>query len=305
MREHKGNSIISFPSTYVVIDTETTGLDCEYCDLIEVSAVKVTDDKELEQFSSLIKPDDFEGLPSFITELTGITDEMLLSAPSIKEVVPQFMDFIGSDILIGHNVNFDINFLYDAAEKCGYALSNDFVDTMRIARKQYPEMAHHRLRDLVKKFGITVNRCHRALDDVLATKACYNHMKADIIAGQGITEFCKRTVKQSYNDYIAGLVSPDNIDISNPIYNKSVVFTGTLSCMSRKEALALVSSMGGIPTNSVTSKTNYLVVGNEEFVASVKNGESNKIKKARELHAKGKDVTILSENTFFNMLSES
>lgn len=305
MRDFKGKSVIEFPDTYVVIDTETTGLDYEYCDLIEISAIRISHGNETGRFSSLVKPDDFDGLGSFITNLTGITDEMIYSAPSVHDVILQFMDFIGTDTLVGHNVNFDINFLYDAAEQNDRILSNSFVDTMRIARKLYPDMSHHRLQDLVEKFNIPTERSHRALDDVLATNACYQHMKADVLSKGDIDSFIHSFSKKKidYRDYIAGLVPPEDVDTTNPIYGKVVVFTGALSCMQRKEALSIVSSMGGIPAASVTSKTNYLVIGNEEFATSVKNGETTKMKKALELKEKGKDITTLSENSFFDLLS--
>ena len=111
LREQKGKSLIDIPNNYVVFDIETTGLDPEFDEIIEIGAVKIKDGIKIDTFNSLIKPE-YE-IDEFITELTGITNEMVENAPSIDEVLPKFMDFIKDYIIIGHNVNFDINFFYD------------------------------------------------------------------------------------------------------------------------------------------------------------------------------------------------
>ena len=315
-RPLKGKSIISFPNSYTIVDIETTGLDFEYCEIIEVAAVKYLDGFETNRFVSLVQPhlytcvdeDDHiatEYVDEFITSLTGITNELLTNAPIPQDVIPKLMNFISDDIIVGYNINIDINFLYDAAERTGNTLKNDFVDVMRLARKLYPEMKHHRLKDMIEKFQIDIKNKHRALDDALATAKCLEKILQNIDETQGRNTFIKSFQKRSYNyrDYIAGLVSKEDVDITNPIYGKTVVFTGALSSMTRKEALALVANLGGVPDNSVTAKTNFLVVGNEEFVSSVKNGKTNKMLKADRLKEKGNDIETISENTFLDIIN--
>lgn len=143
-RPEKGNSLIRFPSDFVVIDIETTGLYPKTDEIIELGAIRVRGYEIRERFSTLIKPS--APISAFISSLTGITNEMLEDAPSIEEVISDIRDCIGGDILVGHNVNFDINFLYDAMERSlDLPLGNDYVDTMRIARKALPDLPHHRL----------------------------------------------------------------------------------------------------------------------------------------------------------------
>jgi DNA polymerase-3 subunit epsilon len=121
-RTEKGKSLIAFPTDYTVIDIETTGLDLFYNSIIEVSAIRVRNSEVQDKFSSLIKPpkhysfedSDYYYVDEFITKLTGITNEMLDDAPEVTEVLPEFVESIGDDILIGHNVIFDINFPYAA-----------------------------------------------------------------------------------------------------------------------------------------------------------------------------------------------
>lgn len=187
----KGKSLIRFPESYVVIDIETTGLSPLCDEIIEISAIKVENNSIIETFSFLIKPK-CNSLSYFITKLTGITNKMLASAPSISEILPQFSEFIGDSILIGHNVNFDINFLYDEFQKIlKTKLNNDFVDTMQIARRLYPELAHHKLKDVAEKHGVCTKGAHRGLKDCEITQAVFVKMREDVIQKfQDINKFC-------------------------------------------------------------------------------------------------------------------
>lgn len=308
IREGKGKSLIAFPKEYVVVDIETTGLDFGFDYIIEVSGVKVKDDKIIDEFSSLLKPDFFESLPKFITELTGITDDMILSAPPRSEIIPRFIEFIGHDIIVGHCVHFDVNFLYDTARLYDIVLSNDMVDTYRISRKLYPDMEHHRLSDIAERLNVAQEIQHRALADVKTTFECYIKMKQKITDSDGIDAFVTsfhRNHSPSYEDYIKEMqVTASEIDDSNPFFGKVVVFTGELSSMKRRDALQIVLNLGGVPKDSVTKKTNFLVVGNEEFCESVKNGKTIKMQKAEAYAKKGVDIVTISEDTFFSMIRD-
>lgn len=307
MREHKGQSIISLPDEYVVIDTETTGLDYEFCEIIEVCALKICAGQVIDRFVSLIRPE-CGYVDDFITELTGITNEMLETAPSGDAVFPEFLAFIGSSVLIGHNANFDINFLYDATEKyCGTYLYNDFIDTLRISRKVFPALKHHRLSDIAEACQVSQENAHRAEADCIVTTKCYDYMRSLILSQSTEDEF-QRSFKlktKRYNDSLANITATvDEIDTTNPIYEKNVVFTGTLSCMERKAAFQIVANLGGIPQDSITMKTNYLVIGSAEFVKNVKDGKTAKMKKAESYQKKGHEILILSESAFFDMIHD-
>ncbi len=301
-RESRGSSIIALPDNYVCIDIETTGLSFEYDEIIEVSALKVCDQKIVDLYTTLIKPT--FPVPGYITALTGITNEMVSSAPQIEEILPVLYSFIGSSIVVGHNVSFDVNFLYDSFCRVGMTFSNDFIDTMRIARKLYPEMQHHRLVDLIEKLKVPRDRAHRSEDDAKATILCFESMKSEILSSIGQDAFIAKFRRHNKPRNILSdlLVPPEEVDDTNPIYGRSVCFTGALSRMQRKEALQIVVNFGGIPMDSVTKKTNFLVVGNEEFATTVKDGKTSKMKKAEELELKGCDIVTISEDTFFDLL---
>lgn len=300
-RQNKGNSLIEILSDYVAIDIETTGLDPRFDDIIEVAAIRVRNGVEVTTFQSLVNPGYV--IDDFITELTGITNDMLSTAPEISRVLPDFLDFIGSDTLIGHNVNFDVNFLYDASESLDFTLSNDFIDTMRISRRLFPEEPHHRLKDLHEKFGIEIGGAHRALVDCRICIGCYDklieHMQANNISPESLLP------KSKYSPRAADIsATNDQFDASHPFYGKVCVFTGALERMVRREAMQLVVNLGGICADGVTAKTNFLILGNNDYCASIKDGKSSKQKKAETYMLKGYDIQILSENAFYDMLEE-
>lgn len=175
-RPEKGKSLLEFPEDYVVVDLETTGLRPDLDEIIEIGAVRVQGQKVTESFNTLVYP--VNGIDPFITQLTGITPDMVEDSPRISNALSQLIRFVGDSIVVGHNVNFDINFLYDKCVECfGYGFSNDFIDTMRISRKLFPEYRHHRLCDLEERFDLHNEQAHRALSDVVTTNDCFQYMR--------------------------------------------------------------------------------------------------------------------------------
>ena len=181
VRKGKGKSVIDFPSTYTVLDIETTGLDPRYCEIIEISAMKYSSGQNIGTFSTLVKPS--EPIDEYITSLTGITNDMLKSAPDISETMQKFYNFVGSDLIVGYNVNFDINFLYDNLLNCrSLILSNSFIDVMRIARKILPGLKNHKQATVADHYGISTAGAHRAAVDCEICNAIFEKLQADILA---------------------------------------------------------------------------------------------------------------------------
>ncbi len=294
---HKGSSLLSFPTDYVVVDLETTGLDPSFDEIIEVAAVRVSGDEIVGEYTSLVKPE--QELDPYITELTGITPEMLETAPSLSDVLPAFLDFIKDAIVVGHNVNFDINFIYDASMRLLKSpFKNDFVDTMRISRNLFPDEKHHRLCDLIARFGIDTQVAHRAMADVLQTNACLQYMKA-YAETNGLVLTGGKHVTRAKN--ITTDVTDFNED--SPIFGKLFVFTGTLSKFTRAEAMQAVVDRGGQCADTVKKATDFLVIGGFEYCTTLKDGKSSKRKKAEMMKLDGSGIEIISENTFIDMLS--
>ena len=298
-RTNKGKSLIEALDNYVVVDLETTGLDPQWDSIIEVAAIRVENGIEICRYQSLVNPS-FD-IDSFITELTGITNEMLSDAPSLLDVLRDFVDFIDNNVIVAHNANFDVNFLYDkCSEFLDIEFSNDFVDTMRVSRRLYKDYPHHRLCDLVERFEIEGDMEHRALSDALKTYKCYEHMKSYAV-NHGI-------VFSSLYPSPSGLRAKDihasttEFGEGSPVHGKEFVFTGVLEKMLRRDAVQVVVNMGGMCGDSVTKRTNYLVLGNNDYCKTIKGGKSSKQKKAEKLKLSGLDIEIISENVFYGML---
>lgn len=178
-RAFKGKCLTTFPRSFVCIDIETTGLSPLYDDIIEVSGIRVENGNTTDTFSETINIG--RPLPPFITALTGITDNDLKISNSAENVLTRFCTFVGGDILLGHNVNFDINFLYDKClDKTGILFENDFVDTLKIGKRLLPHLKHHKLDDLAAYYNIPPRTLHRALGDCEMTVNCYFKMLSEI-----------------------------------------------------------------------------------------------------------------------------
>lgn len=171
-----GKSLNKFIDDYVLVDIETTGLSPIYDDIIEIGAIKVEKNKTVDEYNQLIKIDRI--LPSKIIELTGITDEMLATGKMPKTVLEEFIGFVGDNVIIGHNVNFDLGFLRDKCKKyLNYNLNNDYIDTLYLARKLVPNSYNHKLGTLAKLFNISYEGAHRGLKDVEITYEVYNKLR--------------------------------------------------------------------------------------------------------------------------------
>jgi len=162
---------------YIIFDTETTGLSPQLGDrIVEIAAVRVMNGEVIDQFHSLINPG--RPISPEAAKINGITQEMLVDAPLAAVVVPDFLKFVGSDILVAHNAEFDMAFLKREMELLGMDPSRlpNHMCTLEMARQNFPELQRHNLDVLIQHFGIRIENRHRALDDVLATVQVFLQM---------------------------------------------------------------------------------------------------------------------------------
>ena len=164
----KGREKVGFFDDYTMIDIETTGLSSYRDRITELGAVKVRNGQVVDTYSNLVINPKTNKVPAFITKLNGITEEKILAQGiPAEQAIHEFREFIGDDLIAGYNVNFDLNFTYDLAQKYHEAkLSNDYIDVLRLARTYYPGK-HNRLLDVMKRSGIAEVEQHRGLDDSL------------------------------------------------------------------------------------------------------------------------------------------
>lgn len=155
--------------TFCVLDLETTGAAPPGSAITEVGAVKLRGGECLGTFQTLVNPG--VGIPPEITVLTGITEAMVLPAPRIQAVLPSFLEFLGSSVIVGHNVRFDLRFLRSALADAGHGpLGNRWVDTCALARRLVrDEVPNCQLGTLADRMRLPHQPSHRALADALAT----------------------------------------------------------------------------------------------------------------------------------------
>lgn len=155
-------------ATYVVFDVETTGLSAVYDTIIELAGVKVHKGKIIDRFESFANP--HRPLSEEIINITGITDDMLVDAPEVDEVLTNFKDWMGDAVLVAHNASFDIGFLNQGFQKLGFdKIENPIIDTLEMARFLFPDLGNHRLNTLCKHLNIELVQHHRAIYDAEAT----------------------------------------------------------------------------------------------------------------------------------------
>lgn len=156
---------------YVVFDLETTGLDYNSCEIIEIGAVKIVNGKITETFSTLIKPT--KPIPEDATAVNNITNEMVEKAPSLQQVLPDFYKFTRNCALVAHNISFDSKFLIYYGEKCRYNFDNELVDSLAMSRKYLHTIKNHKLKTICEYLGVELINAHRALADTVATAKCF------------------------------------------------------------------------------------------------------------------------------------
>ena len=161
----QGKLLNEYIEDYVVFDLETTGVSPYNDEVIEISAVKARKGKVVEELSQLVNPK--RTIPFAASRVNNITDDMVSDAPFFDEVLRKFLEFVGEDVLVGHNIqSFDMKFIYRDCERYFHQLiTNDYVDTLILAKRCFPEWRHRRLGDLADYYGISTQGAHRALAD--------------------------------------------------------------------------------------------------------------------------------------------
>ena len=176
MAKAGGNLLNTYVADYVVFDLETTGISPKTDEVVEISAVKVEHGKVTDEFSTLVNPK--RRIPYGASRVNGITDDMVAEAPFFEQVLEEFLEFIEGFVLVGHNIaRFDMNFLYRDVEKYfERSLPNDYIDTLQMARRELPNLEHHRLTDLAEYYGISAEGAHRALNDCRMNQQIYEEL---------------------------------------------------------------------------------------------------------------------------------
>lgn len=157
----------SLDHTCVVFDIETTGFSPIKNKIIEIGAVKVENGKITDKFSTFVNPE--VPIPFEIEKLTSISDNMVLNAPTIEQVLPKFLEFCGDAVMVAHNASFDMSFMKHNALLLGMTFEPAILDTVSMARFLLPNLHRFKLDTVAKELKISLENHHRAVDDAGAT----------------------------------------------------------------------------------------------------------------------------------------
>ena len=210
----------SLDDTFVVFDIETTGLSKETESITEIGAVKVVDGKIIDRFSTFVNPE--RPIPTEITKLTGITNEMVADAPVITEILPKFLEFCQDAVLVAHNANFDTGFIrLNAERKCGIEVKNTVLDTLELSRALLPELKKHKLDIICEQLGVSLEGHHRAVNDAEATAEVFLKfidmlVEKEIYKVDDINVFSSQTVNyKKLKAYHAIILAKDYVGLRN------------------------------------------------------------------------------------------
>ena len=181
-----GDALLDPGTTYVVFDTETTGLSAAENELIEIAGVKMRGGEVIDTFAQLILPS--RPIDMKITEITNITNNMVADKPGVAEVLPRFRAFCGDAVLVAHNAEFDMSFLDATCARLGEErFLAPVIDTLALARFLFPNDRNHRLKTLAQKFDVKLVNHHRALADSEATGRVLYRLLEEAVGRHSIT----------------------------------------------------------------------------------------------------------------------
>lgn len=168
---------------YAIVDIETTGGLVKRDKITEIAIVLFDGDKVIDQYQTLVNPE--RSIPPYITDMTGITNDMVADAPLFCEVARDIVLKTEGAVFVAHNARFDYGFLREEFSRLGYTYTRKQLCTVRLSRKMLPQLKSHSLDSLIRHFSISVEQRHRALDDALATAEVFRRITN---TGEGIAE---------------------------------------------------------------------------------------------------------------------
>ena len=293
-RDTSGPSI-PLPSSYIVLDTETTGFSHLYDDIIQIGAIKVSNGEVVDTFNTYCKP--YKKINN--TEIHGITNEMVKDYKHAKEYMQSLLSFMEDLPVFIYNAPFDTRMINVELEN---NMQNQVIDILQLA-KQYDYREDYKLEHIKPTLNIEISS-HDALNDCITTDAYYKYL----IKEYSITNLptyislniddVKISRENHYAYEMLKTYIPNNYIDNDNLNGKSVCFTGNLESMSRCEAGKKVITNKGNYQDKVTMKTNILVVADFGYTTT-------KLKQAIDYNEAGKaDINIINEKEFLELFNE-
>jgi DNA polymerase-3 subunit epsilon len=303
---------------FIAIDFETANEKRSSACSIGLTVVR--DGEIVDSFSRLIRPPELR-FSRWNSNIHGLKEEDVKDAPTLDQVWPELLPLVENQLVVAHNASFDISVLRHSLHAVKVAVPRiKYLCSHHIARFVWPEFVSHSLGYVALKLDIPLSH-HEAESD---SRACAEIIRLALARAEVTTvgalaheldiSFGELLSAEDWTPVVAPTIRsnretleieiPPNFDIpTHEFFGKTVVFTGTLQMFSRRDALNIVEQFGGIPSETVSKKTSYLIIG-EQDVRMLAKGEteSSKLRKAKTLRESGCDIKIISESDFSEMI---
>lgn len=242
---------------FVVFDIETTGLSNFKDKIIEIGAVKIRNKEIIEVYQEFVNPN--ESLSSFTTELTGITNEMVVDEDTIDLVMPRFLNFCDNSILVAHNAAFDVEFIIEKCNMLNLEFNPIYIDTLFLGRALNPNLKNHKLNTMAKEYNVSLLNHHRASDDAKATSEIFIKMLDQIESIENVNDI-KTDFDVAYHKEYQGLLYVRNKTGLKNLYK--IVSESNLKYLGREQ---------GIPLQRLNELRDGLLVGTGNYKSKLFN----------------------------------
>lgn len=279
---------------YVVLDTETTGLNQWKDKIIEISLVKYSHGKKVDEFSSFVNP--MMPIPEQASSVNHITDSDVVSAPAFSEIWAEIQRFFDGTVVIGHNVTFDLGMIESNMPSNAKELQVQYLDTISLSKKAFPGRSSYRLESLAKDLGISDTQDHRAAADVDLTARLFEKCRSEIMLEYKKKLSARKEERQNKKAEKAATHG------WSPLLECNFVFTGEFS-HEREKLESLLETVGANKRDNVNGKTSYLVTGNLHNLPQW--ALERKYQKAKQLMQEGKNIKIISEEDYIKLLHDT
>lgn len=302
---------------FVAIDFETANE--KRCSPCAIGIAVVQNGRVVKTKSWLLRPpEEFSRFSPMNVSIHGIDESMVADKPELGDIWGELSPLIENNIVCAHNASFDLSVLRNTLPLYNIPLPDcSILCSVAVARSAWPELVSYSLPVVACHLGLSIAH-HDAEEDarcsaevVLAALRQYNLSRLDEISGRmslspgqirdGVYSCCSSHLPRKARRQLSFPPEECGCNPSHPLFDKAVVFTGTLKTMLREDAFALVLKAGGTPKTCVGQDVDYLVMGVQDFSKFKDGQKSSKTKRAEEIRQRGGNIEILSEADFLRM----
>lgn len=286
-------------TSYIVIDTETTGFQRSSGGIVELALAFVEDGKITKEIDTLTNPG--VPIPAAARAVHGISDADVQDCPAAKTVAAQTLPLLDGKIVVGHNISFDLDFLSAAASKGGgEPIEVQYIDTANLARTVFPGLGSYKLEDVCKSLGLLDgSQTHRAGDDVRLCYRLFEACRSELLERRRQAEEEKIRKRKAKKEAQAAKRA---IYAWSPLLDRNFVFTGVFE-RDRRELESMLEKVGANLRGSVNTKTAFLVAGDTSQLPDW--ALDRKLHAAEALIEKGQNLQIISESEYLNLIEST